>query len=459
MFRRKLYDAMLEWKERSQGASALLIEGARRVGKTTIAKEFANREYESSLLIDFSLANNEVRGIFEDHRGDVPTLLRMLQLYYGVELAPRRSVIVFDEVQSFPMARETIKHLVADGRFDYIETGSLVSIRRNVRDIVIPSEEERVSLWPLDFEEYLWALGRRMLADEIAQRRRDLERLPDALHKQCQRLFNEYMLVGGMPQAVTAFAEDGAFGSCDRVKRQILSLYAEDMGKFGGSDGRRAYSIFRGIPGQLSAGSKRFMFSALGRGARYRDYESALRWLEDSRVANVCRLCNDPNVGFRLTADEGENGSLKVYMADTGLLVTSVFDEGPETESVYRSLQFGKLSINRGMFVENVVAQQLRSSGRPLYYYSWKEPPEGPGKRPRRREIDFLVTKGYADAAGKPRVCPIEVKSSSSRSTVSLDDFEARFGNRVGDELVLHPRQLKVAGRRSYLPLYMSFCV
>lgn len=262
-----------------------------------------------------------------------------------------------------------------------------------------------------------------------------------------------------MPQAVTAFAEDGMFTRCDRIKQQILSLYAEDMEKFGGADSRKAYSIFTGIPAQLSAGSKRFKFSTLGTGARYREYESALRWLEDARVINVCRLCNDPNVGFKLTADDGEDSSLKCYMADTGLLVSSVFGDNPQTEEVYRAIQFGKLSINRGMFVENVIAQQLRASGDPLYYYSWYEPPTEKGKRPRPREIDFLVTRSFSDAGGKPRVCPIEAKSTKSYSTVSLDDFKKKFGKRIGDEVVLHPKQLESKGRRMYLPLYMSFCV
>lgn len=458
-FRRKLYGTMLGWKADSKGRSALLVEGARRVGKTTIAKAFAANEYESSLFVDFSQVDNNVRAIFDEHRGDIDTLLRMLQLYFGVKLTPRHSIVIFDEVQRFPVAREMIKHLVADGRFDYIETGSLISIRKNVQDIVIPSEEERVKLWSLDFEEYLWALGRENLADEVRRCHDALRPLPDSLHRQCMRLFNEYMLVGGMPQSVSDFIETSAFTQSDKTKRQILALYAEDIEKFGASDARRAYSVFMGIPGQLSAGSKRFKFSTLGRGSRYRQYESALRWLEDAHVVSVCRLCNDPNVGFKLAADEGEDSSLKCYMADTGLLVSSVFDEGAETEGIYRALQFGKLSINRGMFVENAIAQQLRSNGRPLYYYSWDEPPIETGRRPRPREIDFLVTRGFSDAVGKPRVSPIEAKSTKTYSTISLDDFRRRFGKRVGDEIVLHPGQLKKEGTRIYLPLYMSFCI
>lgn len=459
MFERKLYRTLLDWKNESNGRSALLIEGARRVGKTTLVKAFAANEYESSLFIDFSQVDKDVRDIFNEHRGDIDTLLRMLQLYFGVELVPRHSLVVFDEVQRFPVAREMIKHLVADGRFDYMETGSLISIRKNVQDIVIPSEEERAELWPLDFEEYLWALGRRNLADEIRRCRDAFEPLPDSLHRQCTRLFNEYMLVGGMPQSVSDFIENATFTQSDKTKRQILALYTEDIEKFGAKDARRAYSIFMGIPGQLSQGSKRFKFSSLGKGSRYRQYESALRWLEDAHYVNICRLCNDPNVGFKLTADEGEDSSLKCYMGDTGLLVSSVFDEGAETEQIYRALQFGKLSINRGMFVENVIAQQLRAGGRPLYYYSWNEPPREERKRPRPREIDFLITKGFSDAAGKPRIAPIEAKSTKTYSIISLDDFQKHFASRIGNEFVLHPGQFKRLGNRVYLPLYMSFCI
>lgn len=459
MFERKLYRTLLDWKAESNGRSALLIEGARRVGKTTLVKAFAAQEYQSSLFIDFSQVDKDVRDIFSDHRGDIDTLLRMLQLYFGVELVPRHSLVVFDEVQRFPIAREMIKHLVADGRFDYMETGSLISMRKNVQDIVIPSEEERVKLWPLDFEEYLWALGRRNLADEIRRCRDALEPLPDILHRQCERLFNEYMLVGGMPQSISDFIETASFSKSDKTKRQILALYAEDIEKFGAEDARRAYSIFMGIPGQLSQGSKRFMFSSLDGKSRYRQYESALSWLEDAHYVNICRLCNDPNVGFKLTADESEDSSLKCYMGDTGLLVSSIFDEGADAEQIYRALQFGKLSINKGMFVENAIAQQLRSNGRPLYYYAWDEPPLEEGKRPRPREIDFLITRGFSDAAGKPRIAPIEAKSTKHYSTISLDDFHRHFEGRIGNEFVLHPGQFKKKGNRIYLPLYMSFCI
>jgi len=456
LFERKLYQRLLQWKAESQGGTALLVEGARRTGKTTLAREFARREYKSALYIDFGHVDKQVLNLFEEQRGDTTTLLRMLQLYFGVDLHERESLVVFDEVQRFPLAREEIKHLVADGRYDYLETGSLISIKRNSGNIVIPSEEEAVRLNPLDFEEYLWALGRKALADEIRLARERLEPLPRAIHGLATRLFNEYMLSGGMPKPVSAFVETGDFAQCDREKRLILRLYDEDIQKFGGSCADRARGIWRQIPGQLSAHSKRFKLSSVSKSARYRNYEAAVNWLEDSHTVNICRRCTDPNVGFKLTEDEG---AFKCYMGDTGLLVSQAFSDGAEAASVYRDLQFGRTSVNRGMIVENAVAQQIRASGRELFYYSWEEPAATGAAKPRPREIDFLMTRGFSDAAGKLRVCPVEVKSSKSYSTVSLDDFKKRWPKRVGDEVVLHPKQLATAGHRVFLPLYMSFCL
>ena len=439
---------MLQWKHENNGDTALLIEGARRVGKTTLVHEFARNEYAAHILIDFANVSHDVTNIFTEYRGDIDTVLRMLQLYFETKLPERKSVIVFDEVQRFPLAREMVKYLVADGRYDYIETGSLISIKKNVADIVIPSEEDRLTLNPLDFEEYLWAGGHTLLAAEIRAARKNLRALPEALHRKAIRLFDEYMLVGGMPQAVAAFVEDADFSRCDRIKRRILALYREDIEKFGDADSRRAYSIFAEIPGQLSAGSKRFKFSTLSLGARYRDFKSALRWLEDSHIVNICRLCTDPNIAYGLTAS---SDSLKCYLGDTGLLVSQAFPAGAEALGVYKAVQFGKVSINKGMIAENAVAQQLQAASEELYYFSWND------QRP--REIDFLVTRGFSDAAGKPRICPIEVKSTKTYSTVSLDDFRRKYSSRLGAEIVLHPKQLHVAGNRQYLPLYMSFCL
>lgn len=446
----------MDWKRLSRGTTALLIEGARRVGKTTLVQEFAANEYRDSLYIDFSKAAPETLRLFRDHREDVDTFLRMLQLSYGKRLPVRESVVIFDEVQRFPAAREYIKHLVADGRFDYIETGSLISIKKNVEDIVIPSEEDRLALNPMDFEEYLWATDSEVYADAIREARLTGVALPDAVHSKLMRLFSEYMLVGGMPQSVASFLEEKDFEGCDRVKRRILSLYMDDIAKFGGTHSRRARALFAAVPGQLSAASKRFKFSSLDKDARYEDFEPALEWLSEAHLVNLCRLCADPNVGLRLNE---EVSSLKCYMADTGLLVSHAFADGPASLGVHRDIQFGRVSVNKGMLVENVVAQQLHAAGHSLYYHSWDEPGKRKGARPRPREIDFLVSQAYDNAGGKLRITPLEVKSSKNYSTVSLDGFRARFKGRVGKEVVLHPKQLKVEGEREYLPLYMAHCV
>lgn len=456
MFRRKRYDDLIGWKRASNGRTAVLVEGARRVGKTTLVQAFADAEYEDSIYIDFSKAPKAVVDLFRDEREDVGTFLRMLQLQYAKRLPERRSVVIFDEVQRLPIAREYIKHLVADGRFDYIETGSLISIRKNVGGIVIPSEEERITLHPLDFEEYLWAAGFDVYAGAIREAYGSHTPLPDAVHAKITRLFDEYMLVGGMPQSVEAFLESADFAPCDRAKHSILELYLEGIGKFGGSEARRARALFRAIPGQLSAASKRFKFANASKGGRYGDYETAIDWLEDAHLANPCRLCSDPSVGLGLA--EGPS-SLKLYMADTGLLVTQAFPDGASSAQVHREIQFGKVSVNRGMIAENAVAQQLRASGHALYYHAWTEPGLKDGAKPRPREIDFLLSRPFSDAAGKLRVSPVEVKSSKAYSTVSLDDFASRYGKRAGEEIVLHPKQLKAQGRRIYLPLYMSHLV
>lgn len=453
MFKRKAYEKLLEWKRESAGKSAVLIEGARRVGKTTLVREFVAAEYEDFIYIDFSKAPKAVLDLFRNEREDVGTFLRMLQLHYAKSMPRRKAAIIFDEVQRFPLAREYVKHLVADGRFDYLETGSLISIRKNVEDIVIPSEEERVALHPLDFEEYLWAMGLEVYADAARDAFERRAALPDSIHAKIMRLFDEYMLVGGMPQSVAAFAETGEFAPCDRAKRNILNLYLEDIGKFGGSESRRARALFQEIPGQLSAASKRFKFASDGKGGRFEDYETAIDWLEDAHLVNPCRLCADPSVGLRLSE---QPSALKLYMADTGLLVTHAFADGARLMDVQRDIQFGRVGANRGMIAENVVAQQLRASGHALFYHTWEEPGERAGSRPRPREVDFLVTRPFADAAGKPRVSPVEVKSSKRYTTISLDGFKEKYGVRVGEQVVLHTRQLKVQGDKVYLPLYMS---
>lgn len=456
MLHRKAYSKLKEWKDVSQGESAILVEGARRVGKTTLVKRFAETEYKDFLYIDFSKASPSTLQLFRDQREDVDTFLRMLQLNYGKRLPVRESVIIFDEVQRFPLAREYIKHLVADGRFDYIETGSLISIKKNVENIVIPSEEDRLALHPLDFEEYLWATGNAFYSEVIREARSTMRALPDVAHRKLMQFFNEYILVGGMPQSVVSFVEHKDFEGCTRIKRRILNLYLDDIEKFGDACSRRARAVFSAIPGQLSASSKRFKFSSLERGVRYDDFELALNWLEEAHLVNLCRMCTDPAVGLRLNEDVS---FLKCYMGDTGLLVSHAFADGPASMGVHRDIQFGRVSVNKGMLVENVVAQQLTAAGHRLFFHTWNQESKAESNRSLPREIDFLVTQAYDNAGGKLRIAPIEVKSSKCYRTISLDDFRARYGKRVGKEIVLHPKQLAQEGDRQYLPLYMSFCV
>ena len=450
MYRRKLYDRLLEWKEQGQGKTALLVEGARRVGKSTLAEEFARNEYESHLLIDFSIAPAQVRQAFLDFPDDLDSLLLYLQTYYGVRLWRRKSLVVFDEVQRFPKARELVKHLVADGRYDYLETGSLISIRKNVADILIPSEEESVSLDPMDFEEFLWAAEEGLLADAIRGSFQNRRGLPSGLHDKAMRLWREYLLVGGMPQVVSAYLDGRDMQAADTEKRRILKLYRDDIVKFAEGEAGRVSAIFDEMPGQLSKHEKKFTLSALDRDARSRTYAGAFFWLGDARISNNCFNCTDPTVGLAMNL---ESSKLKCYMADTGLLVSHAFaDRAVTPNEVYKDILFGKLEVNEGMLVENMVAQQLHASGHRLFFFSREgDGPEG------RMEIDFLVAGEYENAAMKLRVCPVEVKAGKGRyATASLDKFKCRYGSRIGTQYVLHRKELRVEGDRVYLPLYMA---
>lgn len=453
MLKRKLYERLLEWRHERKGKTALLVEGARRVGKSTLVEEFGRNEYASCLIIDFFQAPGEVKQYFEDYRTDFDTLFLYLSTYYGVDLHERDTLIVFDEVQMFPTARGLLKYLVADGRYDYIETGSLLSIKQNVDDIVIPSEEEAVELNPLDFEEFLWGMGEEKLATLIRKQFDGKKPLPDGLHRRAMGLFREYLLVGGMPRPVSIYVEQRRFEPVDAAKRQILSLYRNDVARFASGYEFKVVSVLDGIPSQLSKHEKKFTLSSIQKNARMRTYEEAFFWLADARIANICFACSDPSVGLTLTMAQS---SLKCYLADTGLLVSLAFADGAQTgENVYRAVLRGDIGLNEGMLTENVVAQMLHANGHRLFFYSQSGKKEGE----ERMEVDFLVVQPYKDAAMKPRVCPIEVKSPRQYGTKSLDRFKEKFGKRVGSQYVLHPKQLKIEGERVYLPLYMGFCL
>ncbi|MDY6049623.1 MAG: ATP-binding protein [Corynebacterium sp.] len=450
MLERQAYQDLLEWKTTVQGRRALLIEGARRVGKSTLATHFGRSEYRSVMVIDFFTATEEIKGYFRDYATKLDTLFMYLQAATGITLYERESLIIFDEVQAFPFARGLIKYLVADGRYDYIETGSLLSIRENVKDIVIPSEEQSYQLNPLTYTEFLWALGEKPLAELIETSFCELTPLPDGLHRTALRYFNEYLLIGGMPQAVEEYVTSHNLAEVDEIKRSILATYREDTGKYAGAVRARVVTLFDEIPGALSKGEKKITLTTLDPHARMRSWEDAFFWLSDARIANLCFASTDPHVGLGLNR---ETGAVKVYMADTGLLVTQAFSEGGAAiSSVYRAVLAGDISLNKGMLTENAVAQMLVSSGHQLYYYSTysRDNPQ------ERMEIDFLITAGYDGAAGKPRVSPIEVKSTSRYRLSSLTKFTMEFSGRVGRRYVVHPKQLVVEGDLVYVPLYMG---
>ncbi len=445
--KRKIYNKLLEWKEQWNGATAVLIEGARRVGKSFIVEEFARNEYDSYLLIDFNKADKVIWTWFDNLLEDLDTLLMNLQIHYGKRLTPGKSVIVFDEVQLCPRARAAIKYLVADGRFHYIETGSLVSIKKNVQNIVIPSEEESMPMYPMDFEEFLWALGNEMLMPFISmcyEKRQPL----GALHRKALEYFRTYMIVGGMPQAVQAFVDYKDFDKVDQMKRSVLQVYVNDISKYAAGVEHKVKSIFEQIPAQLQRHEKKFRLSALEPGAAYRDYDDAFFWLSDAGIVNICYNCTAPNVGLRLNM---ERNTLKCYMADTGLLISHAFDEHGRTPvELYQKLILNKLEVNEGMIVENIVAQMLAANGHKLYFYS----NSSRGNASERMEIDFLTAK--SKLTSRHNITPIEVKSSQRYTLSSLRKCMDNFGPYLTTPIVLHGADLKEENGILFLPLYMT---
>ena len=368
-FERKIYQKLLDWKEESNGTKALLIEGARRIGKSTIVEEFAKNEYESYMLIDFSTASDDVKSYFKKYINDIDSLFMLLEAEYRTDLKRRKSLIIFDEVQFCPKAREAIKHLVKDGRYDYIETGSLISVKENVQGILIPSEERHIKMYPLDFEEFLWALGEKSLSNLIRKFFTDLKPLPNQLHEKAMLLFRQYLLVGGMPQSIVAFISyDKSFKYANIEKKDILSLYRSDIMKISSSYKNKVAAIFDQIPGFLSQHEKRVVFNKIKEGSRYDSYEDTFFWLSDSQISNECFLCNDPNVGLSLNEDRTY---IKCYMGDTGLLVSHAFNDNEVVDNnLYKEILTGDLNLNNGMLFENAIAQALVSNGYKLYFYT-----------------------------------------------------------------------------------------
>lgn len=446
--KRKIYTTLLDWKERRAGKTALLIDGARRVGKSYIVEAFAKKEYRSYILIDFFTASQDVKDLFENYLHDLDTFFLFLSNYYQVKLYPRETLIIFDEVQEFPRARGAIKYLVADGRYDYIETGSLMSIKKNVQDALIPSEEHHVNLYPMDFEEFLWALGDDMLMPFIKERFEKKQPLGPALHRKAMDLFRQYLIVGGMPQAVKEFVESRDFDEVDRVKRDILTLYRADMMKHAQGYEIKVARVFDEIPAQLQKHERKFKLADLEKNARMRDYEDALFWLDDAMIVNTCYNSTAPNIGLKLNMDRL---TLKCYMADTGLLISHAFDEnGIISEEIYKKILFDKLEVNMGMIVENVVAQMLVASGHKLYFYS------NPSREDKnaRMEIDFLIAKDKI--SNRHNISPIEVKSSTRYTLTSLRKFVTKYKEQTHIPYVIHPNDFKEEDGIVYLPLYMT---
>ncbi|EEZ91418.1 hypothetical protein HMPREF0578_0456 [Mobiluncus mulieris 28-1] len=448
MFHRKVYDQLLQWKRSSNGTSAMLIEGARRVGKSTVSSQFGRQEYAQSLLIDFTTVSPDFKQLFLDTRSDLDSFFLYLSATFAVTFKTRDTLIIFDEVQAFPEARQFIKHLVADGRYDYLETGSLVSLRSSAEKILLPSEEESLLMKPLDFEEFLWALEEHGLAELIGQCFQNSRPLPDELHRKATRLWNEYMLVGGMPAAVAAYAQGRDLAGAQKAKQLVVKLYRDDIEKYGGTEAKRVKAVFDAIPGQLSKREKRLVYTQVDEGSRARDYQLAFSWMKDAATVNLCTAVTDPTLSMELSEDET---TVKCYLADTGLLTNMAFANDEVLLQASRQVLRGDADINQGMLAENAVAQQLAARGHELHFYSRYS-----RQAAERMEIDFLISCPHWNAAGKPRISPLEVKSGKRYTTVSLDKFKAKFGKRVGTQYVLHPGQLRVERERMFLPLYMS---
>lgn len=445
--KRKLYERLLQWKSEEASESAILIDGARRVGKSWLAETFAKNEYRSYVLIDFNVVPAAISDIFNNDLEDLDVFFRKLSDYYGVRLYEGETLFVFDEVQEFPRARAAIKYLVQDGRYHFIETGSLVSIQENVAGIVIPSEEEHIKLYPMDFEEFLWATGRETLAEAIKAHRRDLAPMGPA-HRKAMDAFREYMVIGGMPQAVNKWVEVHDLKKVETVKRKILNLYREDIRKHAGKYALKAEGVFDEIPAQLMRHDKKFRMATLGETARMREYEEAFMWLKDARVMNVAYNATEPTVGLKLSADFA---TLKCYMADTGLLVSHAFGANPRGLSeIVRRIMFDAIALNEGMMVENVVAQMLASNDLDLFFYARYDKQNAEN----RMEIDFLLPCG--DVSRKKNVCAVEVKSDEGYTLLSLEKFRKKFQGNVGMSFVLHAGDICREKEILRLPLYMG---
>lgn len=438
VFKRKIYEEILEWKEKRSNKYALLIKGARRVGKSTIAEEFAKNEFKSYILIDFAHTSKEIIELFDDTY-DLDFFFLKLQQLTGIRLYKNESVIIFDEVQLLPKARQAIKYLVADGRYKYIETGSLLSIKKNTRDILIPSEEHKISMYPMDFEEFLWAVGDDITADTIKMLLKNKKAAGNAMHRNLMRVFRLYMLIGGMPQAVETYIEQNNLQEVDEVKREIVDLYEEDFTKIDGTG--LAGDIYDAIPANLSSNASRYVLSNAREGTRAEQVRELIPDMLSSFTVNIAYHANNPGVGMSLTKDAGR---YKMFLSDVGLFVTLAFKDKNYTDNViYNKLLSDKLDANLGYVYENVVAQMLTAKGNNLFYYTMDSDTSN-----HLHEIDFLISV-------RDKICPIEVKSGNYRSHKSLDVFCDKFSNRISDKYVVHTKDYKWENGINYIPVYM----
>ena len=439
IFKRKIYEDLLQWKRTDEGRTAVLIQGARRVGKSTIAEEFAANEYDSHRLVDFAACSPEIRNLFNDV-SDLGRIFMRLQLEYGVELKERKSVIIFDEVQLAPKARQAIKYLVKDGRYDYMETGSLISIRKNVRDILIPSEEVKLQMYPMDYEEFKWALGDTVTVRLLQGCFRDRVSLGDAANRKLMRDFRLYMLVGGMPQAVASYLETNNLEKVDSVKRSIITLYEDDFNKIDPTG--NASRMFRQIPAQLTNNANRYQTWSVTEGTRQAELSDIISEMKESMVVSMAYHVNDPGAGMALHQSLGK---YKMFAGDTGLFVTLAFwDRKFVDNTIYPKLLSDKLSADLGYVYENVIAQMLKAAGHELYYHTF---PTDSGKH--NYEVDFLIADG-------DKVSPIEVKSSGYKAHASLDAFCRKFSHRIKNKYLVYTKDLRTEDDVLYLPAYMT---
>mgnify|MGYP002854419525 CR=1 FL=1 len=459
--KRKIYDQLVLWKSKRKGKSAMMIEGARRVGKSYIVEEFAKKEYKSYILIDFFKVGDDIKDLFRNYKDNLDMLFTYLSTFYSTKLYPRESIIVFDEIEFCPAARAAIKYLVEDGRYDYLETGSLLGMQMSTKrklkkgekkeDYLVPSEEEKIVMQPMDFEEFLWAFGEEKMMDFIRMQFAKQSPVGQSMHRKIMDYFRLYLIIGGMPQAVLEYLETKSFEDTDRVKRQILNLYNNCIEQYAGGHTAKVKAIYEAIPSQLQLHDNKFQLADLNKDARFRDYDSAFFWLRDARMINLAFNTTEPSIGLGL---KQKDNSLKCYMNDTGLMISHAFDErGIVSEQLYQKILKDKLEINAGMLMENVVAQMLTAIGCKLFFYSNPDREN----RENRMEIDFLIAK--SKITSRHNISPIEVKSSTRFSTVSLEKCIKKYSTHLAQAYIVHTGDLEKDGDYLYIPLYMVPCL